>query len=435
MMIQSTIKGIDPRLNARYIQLVNEHMNAKDALSPGAKALPNRTSSFASTQAAWRFYKNPETTLVALQAPLLAVAQESINEFCQRYALCVHDWSRLRYDHANKRDTFAMTHQYDVGYDLQSSLIVSDVTGLPLAPVAQCLYSADGRFASYDSPTTSPATQGHLDELTDCLAHIQSQAFSKPLVHLVDRESDSVAHLRRWQQSGALWLIRSKDAPKVEYDKNILSCKAIADLLTYSQSREVIYKGKKEQQWLAETQVVITRPAKPSQKKGYKPLIPGEPLSVRLVVSRIISKEGKLLAQWLLLSNVDSSVTASELALWYYWRWKIESFFKLMKSAGHDLENWQQESVQAISKRMLVASMACVAVWQMAADKSQEAANLRQFLVKLSGRQLKRSQEFTNPALLAGLWVYLSMLEVMDSYSPEELGSFKTTAKRFLLRN
>lgn len=63
-----------------------------------------------------------------------------------------------------------------------------------------------------------------------------------------------------------------------------------------------------------------------------------------------------------------------------------------MKSAGHQLESWQQESALAIVKRLLVASMACVTVWAIAADNSQNAAELRALLIKLSGRQMKRTQ-------------------------------------------
>ena len=92
-----------------------------------------------------------------------------------------------------------------------------------------------------------------------------------------------------------------------------------------------------------------------------------------------------------MLSNVKD-IDASTIALWYYWRWKIETFFKLMKSAGHQLEAWQQESALAIAKRLLVASMACVTVWAIAADESQEVAELRGFLVKLSGRQMRHQQ-------------------------------------------
>ncbi|MFI3217794.1 MAG: hypothetical protein QX189_01570 [Methylococcales bacterium] len=54
---------------------------------------------------------------------------------------------------------------------------------------------------------------------------------------------------------------------------------------------------------------------------------------------------------------------------------------------------------------------------------------MRTFLIKLSGRQW--GVEFTNPALLAGLWVYLSMLEVLERYSPEELAVLHKTAKTF----
>jgi IS4 transposase len=100
-------------------------------------------------------------------------------------------------------------------------------------------------------------------------------------------------------------------------------------------------------------------------------VIPGEPVSAKMVVSRVLSEAGEVLAQWLILTNMKH-VDASTIALRYYWRWQIECFFKLFKSAGHHLESWQQESALAIAKRLLVVSMACVTVWQIAADKSQK---------------------------------------------------------------
>ena len=76
----------------------------------------------------------------------------------------------------------------------------------------------------------------------------------------------------------------------------------------------------------------------------------------------------------------------TQIAQWYYWRWKIESFFKLLKSAGHSIEQWQQETAAAIAKRLLVATMACVVVWQLARSEEPEASTLRQLLVRLNGR-------------------------------------------------
>ena len=408
-----------------------EHLNASEGLSAGLKALPDQVSSFASTQAAWRFYANESVTLAKLQEPLTAAAHEGVGRRCDHYALCLHDWSRLSYQHRNKPDTYAITHGTDIGYDRQTSLLVSDRDGQPLAPVAQRLVSADGSYATYGGATPDPQAKDHLDALSEAIAHVEGQGFARPLVHIIDREGDSAGHLRRWDAAGRLWLVRVKDNPRLDYDGRPMACKAVAQGLTLTQTRSVTYHGQPCWQWVAEAEVTISRAAKPSQKKGKKPAVPGVPVAARLVVSRVLSDAGEVLAEWLLVTHVDG-VDASTLALWYYWRWQIESFFKLLKSAGHPLEAWQQESALAIAKRLLVASMACVTVWAIAADERPEAVGLRRFLIKLSGRQMRHKTEFTHPALLAGLWVFLSMIEVMEAYSQEELDGLTATARQFL---
>ncbi|MDP2903867.1 MAG: hypothetical protein Q8N96_12310 [Methylovulum sp.] len=377
-----------------------EHKNSSEPLSAGLKALPNKISSFASTQAAWRFYANESVSLSILQGPLTAAAHEGIAKHCSQYALCVHDWSRLGYKHINKTDTYAITHETDVGYDLQTSLVLSGQTGQPLAPVAQRLVSADGSYTSYGGTASASPVKAHLDEVSDCIQHLDGQGFAKPLVHLIDREGDSVGHIRRWETAGSRWLVRVNDNPRVAYAGKPMACKSVAQELASTKTRQVSYHGKTYWQWVAQADVKLTRPAKPSQKKSKKPAVPGIPVAARLVVSRVLDEDGGVLAQWLLLTNVKDT-DASAIALWYYWRWQIECFFKLVKSAGHQLESWQQESALAIAKRLLVASMACVTVWAIAADKSKEAAELRAFLIKLSGRQMRHKIEFTNPALLA----------------------------------
>jgi hypothetical protein len=417
----------------RYQQLVTEHLNSTDTLSADLRALPDKNTSFASTQAAWRFYKNDSVSLTKLHEPLLIAAHESVALHCSNYALCVHDWSRLNYrKHSSKLDTYQITHETDVGYDLQSSLILSDQTGQPLAPVAQRLVTADGSYATYQGDTLSETVENHLDEVTYCISKLEQQRFAKPLVHIIDREADSVGHIRQWEANNCLWLTRSKKTPSVEYQGHSMPCAQVAEALPFEKRRLVDYHGKPQWQWVAETLVRLTRDAKPSQKKQKKPSVPGEPIDARLVVSRILSDDGEILAEWLLMTNV-MAVEASEIALWYYWRWQIECFFKLLKKAGHDLESWQQETGLAIAKRLLVVSMACVVVWEIAAAKGEKAEALRTFLIKLSGRQMKWGKSFTNPALLAGLWVFLSMQELLDCYPPEELAALRETAQNFFL--
>lgn len=423
---------MDPRLGRRYERLVAEHLNSSHKLSAGLKAQPDRVSSFASTQAAWRFYANEDVTLEKLQEPLTQAAIEGVERHCDDYALCVHDWSRLHYKHANKPDISVITHKTDTGYDLQTSLVISDRAGQPLAPVAQRLVSSQGSLATYASTEPCQLIKAHLDELTDCIGVLEGQSWPKPLVHIIDREGDSVRHLRAWESQGCNWLVRVTDNPKVMYDGRAVSSKLVSNSLEYQPAREVQYRGKTYCQYVAQADVTLTRDARPSQKKGKKPAVPGEAIKARLVVSRVMSEDGRVLAQWLLMSNVDAAVSAETLALWYYWRWRIESFFKLMKSEGHELEAWQQESAMAIAKRLLVASMACVTVWAIAADESPEAQELRTFLIKLSGRQMRHGKTFTHPALLAGLWVWLSMLQVLDSYAPDKLIRLKNSTRTFL---
>lgn len=406
-------------------------MNVSQSQAAGLRSLPNKVSSFASTQAAWRFYDNERVTLPALAAPLLERAHLQVERYCTDYALCVHDWSRLNYRrHSNKSDRYPMTHETDVGYELQSSLLVSDTQGAPLVPVAHNLVTAEHIWSSYhEAEEALPRT--HLDELSKRIRWLEQQSFSQPLVHIIDREGDSVSHFREWQD--ALWLVRARKTPRIEYQGSSQGCGQVSSQLNYRYSREIAFKGKPAQQWVGEARVRLTRPAKPSQKKRKRPPVPGEALEVRLVVSQVRNQAGDVLAEWLLLTNLKAdAVPAEQVALWYYWRWRIESFFKLLKSAGQQIESWQQTHGEAIAKRLLVVSMACVLIWEIAANQSQSAKEFRQLLIKLSGRQMKWGKEFTHPALLAGLWVYLSMLELIETYPPEQLRQFKILSEGIL---
>lgn len=135
-----------------------------------------------------------------------------------------------------------------------------------------------------------------------------------------------------------------------------------------------------------------------------------------------------MLATWRLLTNLPAEVDNATVAIWYYWRWNIEKYFKLLKSAGMNAEQWQQESAHAVAARLLVASMACVTVWRLARSSHSDAEDTRRFLVRLSGRQMKRFQPWTMPAMLAGMWTLLAMIDVLDNYTPEQLSRFANLA-------
>ncbi len=60
-------------------------------------------------------------------------------------------------------------------------------------------------------------------------------------------------------------------------------------------------------------------------------------------------------------------------------------------------------------------------VWHLSRSAHPQAKAAREVLVRLSGRQMKHRQAFTLPALLAGMWVLLAMIEVLESYSLDDL--------------
>lgn len=405
--------------------MVQQHVRGAQALAAGIAALPDTRSSASYTQAAWRFLNNPRVTLPELARPLLSAAGPLLDEHCEGYGLVMHDWSRVNFGgHASKVDRRQMTHKTDVGYELQSSVLVSDVSGKPLAPVVHNLVN-DTQVYSTMHKRPRPCEK-HLDELSARLDWIDARGWNKPLIHIVDREADSVAHWREWSAQGRCFLIRAKNAPAVYFEGQQVKPIDLAERLTYQRAGDVLYKGRPACQSVAEVRVVITRKAKPAQKVDGKRVAPiaGKPLALRLVVSRIHDAQGKLLAQWLLLTNAPDAVDAQTIARWYYYRWQIESMFKLLKGAGQQMEDWLQDDAMAIAKRLVVASCACVLVWQLAAATSPQALEIQDFLVRISGRQTKRTKPVTAPALLNGLWLLLSTLTLLEHYDIDQLKQY-----------
>ena len=149
-------------------------------------------------------------------------------------------------------------------------------------------------------------------------------------------------------------------------------------------------------------------------------------------MTRVVDEAGAVLAEWWLLTNVaGEDADAATIGRWYAWRWAIESYHKLLKSAGMNAEAWQQETGAAFLRRLCVASMACLTVWHLRRDESPAAARLRVVLVRLSGRQMKHRVESTAPALLAGLE---RLLAIDDLMQVEDLDEILALARRQLPR-
>jgi len=409
-------------------------MQFAKATAPGLAVPANVESSFAVTQATWRFLANDRVTTSDLVEPLRHFAKQQLADAI--YVLAVVDWSKIDYkNHTAKKDITQLTHKHDVGYELTTQLLVDAQSGRPIAPIQMNLKTADGLLSA-----TKEASEAvhHLEQVLPLMQEADEMGFSAKIIHVIDREADSVFHLRQWNAAGFLYLIRGDGDRIVRWrggHVNGLKIKAQIEAEgAFHWSREVTIKGKRAVQHIAETEIMLDRPAK-RKVDGRSVSVHGEPLALRLVIVKAVdSVTGKELSTWYLLTNVPSDVSSATLALWYYWRWGIESYFKLMKSGGQELEHWQQESGLAILKRLLVASMACAVVWSLGCDESVESQAFQSVLVRLSGKRLGRGRSPTPGVLLSGLFVFLRILDFLEhiDYDLSQIAHFKITLEKLL---
>jgi len=404
---------MDRRLQRRYVQLVKEHMSSSTRSAAGPSLLPGPTRSASATQAAWRFFNNPRVELAGLAEPLRQAGREAAADSGSRFVLLVHDWCKIDFaSHTGKKDLRQCTHEHDIGYDMTTALLVDADNGDPLAPMQVHVRTADTVYSTAAQPPH--VDDHHLDQLEPTMNEVTSWDLPRDVVHVIDREGDSLGDFRRWDEQGHKFLVRCDDR-RVLWDDEPWLISEIADFfdreVRFEEVGKAVYHGKTVRQEVVEAEIVLHRPHK-TRVDGKQCDVPGRPLPLRLVVTRLLDDQGYVLAQWTLLTNVfGDEVTAHSIAVWYYWRWRIESFFKLLKSHGQELEHWLQESGEAITRRLLVAAMACVAVWHLERDDSPEAELAKTILMRLSGRSSKRNRPYTAPGLLAG---YMALLAIMD---------------------
>ena len=417
------LPDLDPRLQRRFAQLVLEHLGSALPLAAGPRRLLTSPSSSASSQGACRFFANDGFTLARLVKPLLGRAAFDLLDCLCPFVLAVHDWCKLNFHrHSRKADQIDFGQTTDRGYELTSCLLVDAVSGDPLAAAHLRLCTARQVF---DSCQPAPARAvSHLDTLLTVFDHLQRAGLPRRLVHVIDCEGDSVGHLRLWCKKGHLVLVRTDGTRSVTWRGGECKMPFVVEQLqqqgAFGPRQPVRYHGRQAFQQVAEAEVLLCRPAY-RNRKGRRKVLPGKPLRLRLVVSRVYDLEGNLVAQWCLLSNVPAEVSGELVALWYYWRWRIECYFKLLKGAGQQVEHWQQWDGQGIAMRLAVASMACLLAWRAARQTGAPGQGLGEVLMRLSGRLVKHKQEQTLPALLEGLRLLLVAVLLVLEYGWEEV--------------
>lgn len=403
---------------------MKEQAHPARALSAGIAALPGAGSAWASAQAAWRFFNNEAVTPDGLAGPLREAVRRALDASRSDHVLVVVDWSKIDYRrHASKADRRGFCNPGEAGYALTAALAVDAATGDPLGPLELELDTAGGTLTTRGGGVR-PSVH-YVEQVAPLMAAAGGWGLPRTPVFVMDREYDSLEHYRAWHADEHRFLVRADANRRLRWEgRSALIGEVVAGLRdagAFAEVREVTHHGRRLAQHVAEAAVVLDQPAWKHGADGTRRRIPGPPLPLRLVVAEVRDEAGAVAATWLLLTNVPAAVPAAEVALWYYWRWRVETTFKLLKSAGVELERWQQETAAAILRRLLVACMACVTAWHLEARDDPASGACKRLLVRLSGRLTKRSRPVTAPALLAGLRTLLVIEDVLDHHGVEEL--------------
>lgn len=400
----------------------------------GIKSIISIEKSMSQVQASWRFFNNEIVDIKVENEPLVVTGVEEIKEQCDEYCLVAHDWSQIDYKyHSDKEELWERKEQKKIiGYELQSSLAISDKTGEPISPLAQNLKTSKDVYSTYSDKIGY--NESHLEELGNRIRWIQSLSLGKKIVNVVDREGDSVGFLRDIKDE--LFLIRVRNQPTIHWiEKDItLNGKKLSQALEYKRIKTI--KNKKKTLTLegCEVDIEVRRKQTIDRKingERVQKRIKGEAVKSRFIAVKLLNQEGKILSTWLLLSNVDSKVSLETLVTWYYYRWNIENYFKLLKSGGHHLESWRQEKPKAIFRRLIVVAYACTLVWKLANSKDEKAIEVRDLLIRISGRQMSYGVNFTYPALFDGFWTLLTMFDLFELYDYDTLLEMKSFLKEY----
>ncbi len=138
------------------------------------------------------------------------------------------------------------------------------------------------------SVNTLLGAKSHLDSLTEQIKAIEQYPIEKTCVHIIDREGDSIAHLREMSSQGFKWLIRAKEGHRIEHQGKTCKVAEAAERVETQQVQPIAYKGNRHMLHVGETAIRITRAAKPKRNDDSGQRVapqPGSAIEARLIVA------------------------------------------------------------------------------------------------------------------------------------------------------
>jgi hypothetical protein len=231
----------------------------------------------------------------------------------------------------------------------------------------------------------------------------------------MDREFDDVGLQRMLASKDGLYVIRAQHLSRVvRWQGSVTKLSIVAKAVARIGAGEVERDGKRYERFIGETVITFEKPSLRGRKRGVKPK-KGAPIDVRIVVTELRGIDHGEHHEWVLLTNLTDSAEAVVDA--YLARWRIERFFYLTK-VGLRLEQWRQESGEAIARRLALTTLAAMVMYQLLIAKDDPTVRE----IATLGGWLGRKNDSLGPVvMMRGVLVLIASLCAVAQYGVERL--------------
>jgi hypothetical protein len=365
----------DRRLDARLIKLCDRFSDAPE--SPINQACVD----WAETKAAYRFFQNRKVQVdKMLEAHRYKTAQRAKEH---KIVLAIQDTSYFVYtNHPKTKGLGKMSMKkgknvkkiYSNGLIMHTCLAVT-TKGLPLGLLDQKIFSR--KLRKKDNKKARPHANLPIEEKEsyrwiETLEKTKEVTGSTQVITVCDREADLYDFFLRSQQIGAPALVRA-NADRTINRKSLYAEKNVEKLWEHMQKqpnagsyvlkiakRSKTKHTKEREARTAKVTVSLSsftlNPPRNNIRHSNEQLSDIEMHTVYVLETNPPDNEEAI--EWMLLTNLPiiSYEEAYEKVLWYCLRWRIEMYFKVLKS-GFRVESCRLEHADRLAKYLTVISI------------------------------------------------------------------------------
>jgi hypothetical protein len=362
----------DERIWKRFLKIITQL--AKNL----GESVPMACQDWANTKAAYRFFSNPNLD----EAEILTGHFQSTKDRYQATegpVLVLHDTTEITYKRSkpskigyikecgNRKGLFHQDQKRATcGILMHPSLVVTS-EGLPLGLCANKFWSRKkfkGVKALYrkKNSTRIPIEEKESYRWIENLRS-SNKLLGDPnrLVHICDREGDIYDMFQAAIQDKSNFLIRVKVDRRTE-DETV-TINEIMKNAVISGNHEITYRDKNGDEITTDLEIKYEKMTiKPSYGPKQK-LYPDTEVTIIFAQERGVPKGSRDLIDWRLITNlpVHCLDDAKEKLKWYSIRWRIEIFFKILKS-GCKIEESKLRTADALCKFI---SINCILAWRI----------------------------------------------------------------------